>query len=172
MTLRRLASAALLLTGAVGAAGWAGLRVNTTHSLPPGVYWLSDLQVMPGDTVLVCPPELPVIAEAFQRGYIGVGFCPGGYQYLFKRVLAAKNDVVSIEPSGVSVNGSSIPNTAQISTDPAGRMLPACRKDSFRLSENDVLLIANNSPRSFDGRYFGPVDRSLIRGVVIPLVTW
>ncbi|WP_082054340.1 conjugative transfer signal peptidase TraF [Methyloterricola oryzae] len=172
MTLRRFASAALLLTTAVGTAGWAGLRVNTTHSIPPGVYWLTDLPVTPGDTVLACPPELPVIAEAFQRGYIGVGFCPGGYEYLFKRALAAKNDVVSIEPSGVSVNGSSIPNTAQMSADPAGRRLPIYSKIGFRLSENDVLLISNYSPRSFDGRYFGPVDSSLIRGVVIPLVTW
>lgn len=172
MTLRRFASAALLLTGAVGTAGWAGLRVNTTHSIPPGVYWLTDLPVTRGDTVLACPPESPVIAEALQRGYIGVGFCQGGYEYLFKRALAAKNDVVSIDLSGVSINGSAIANTAQMSVDSAGRMLPTYRRVSFRLSENDVLLISNNSPRSFDGRYFGPVDRSLIRGVVVPLVTW
>jgi len=172
MTLRRFASAALLLTGALGTAGWAGLRVNTTHSIPPGVYWLTDRPVTLGDTVLVCPPQFPVIAEAYRRGYIGVGFCPGGYEYLFKRALAAKNDVVSIEPSGVLVNGSSIPNSAQMSADPAGRMLPAYRTESLRLTANDVLLIANHSPRSFDGRYFGPVDRSLIRGVVVPLVTW
>lgn len=170
--LRRFAITALVLTAATGSAGMAGLRVNTTHSVPPGFYWLTDRPVTAGSTVLVCPPQLPVIAEAFHRGYIGAGFCPGGYEHLFKTVLAAKNDVISIDAAGVSVNGSRVPNTAQVSADPAGRPLPDYRVTTMRLSDDDVLLIANNSPQSFDARYFGPVDRSHIRGVVTPLLTW
>jgi conjugative transfer signal peptidase TraF len=170
--LRRFAITSLALSAAAGAAGLAGLRVNTTHSVPPGLYWLSGRHFEVGDIVLVCPPQWPLFAEAFRRGYFGVGFCPGGYEYLFKKVLAAKNDMVSIEADGVSVNGSRVPNSAQVSADPGRRPLPAYRAESLRLSENDVLLIANHSPQSFDARYFGPVDQSHIRGVVTPLITW
>ena len=171
-TMRRFVITALLAMAAAGTVGVAGLRVNTTHSVPPGLYWLSDRPVTPGATVLVCPPQIPLIAEAFHRGYIGPGFCPGGYEHLFKQILAAKNDEVSIDAAGVSVNGSRVPNTAQAAADPGGRTLPAYRADGLRLSADDVLLIANHSPQSFDARYFGPVDRSLIRGVVVPLITW
>lgn len=170
--LRRFAIAALVATAGVGSVGVAGLRINTTHSIQPGIYWLTDRQVTTGATVLMCPPQIPLIAEAHHRGYFGAGFCPGGYEQMFKKILAAKNDVVSIDAAGVSVNGSRLPNTAQVSTDPAGRPLPDYRVENLRLSGDDVLLIADNSPLSFDARYYGPVDRSHIRGVVVPLLIW
>jgi conjugative transfer signal peptidase TraF len=76
----------LLLT-AVGYA--AGARINTTRSIPAGLYWASSAPVGKGAYVMFCPPQAAVFADARERGYIGAGVCPGGYGYLMKRILAA-----------------------------------------------------------------------------------
>src|SRR5450830_978227 len=74
----------------------AGARINTTRSIPLGLYWTSSNPVEKGAYVLFCPPQVGVFDEARRRGYIGAGFCPGNYSYMMKRVLAAKNDAVSV----------------------------------------------------------------------------
>jgi len=68
--------AALLVLGL--AAHLAGARINSSHSIPRGLYWTSSTPVAPGRYVMFCPPQLGVFEEARRRGYIGAGFCPGG----------------------------------------------------------------------------------------------
>lgn len=95
--------AALLVLGV--AAHLAGARINSSHSIPRGLYWTSSAPVAPGRYVMFCPPQLGVFEEARRRGYIGTGFCPGGYGYMMKKVLGTGNDAVSVAPDGVRVNG-------------------------------------------------------------------
>ena len=64
----------------------AGARVNTTKSIPVGLYWASSAPVEKGAYVMFCPPQVGVFGDAKERGYIGGGFCPGGYGYLMKKV--------------------------------------------------------------------------------------
>jgi conjugative transfer signal peptidase TraF len=107
----------LLLT-AVGYA--AGARINTTRSIPAGLYWASSAPVGKGAYVMFCPPQAAVFADARERGYIGAGVCPGGYGYLMKRILAAKDDTVTVSEEGVRVNDELLPLSAPFRTDAAG----------------------------------------------------
>jgi conjugative transfer signal peptidase TraF len=124
---------------------------------------------MKGAYVLFCPPQVAVFDEARTRGYITSGFCPGDYGYLMKRVLAAKDDSVSIGADGVRVNGVLLLLSAPVKIDKAGRPLPRHHLTSFTLRQTEVLLMSDVSPTSFDGRYFGPVDHTQIRSVITPV---
>lgn len=55
----------------------AGLKINTTKSIPIGIYQLTDVPVGKGEYVIFCPPQTALFHEARSRGYIGAGFCPG-----------------------------------------------------------------------------------------------
>ena len=109
-----IAGVAALLLAAGGYA--AGARVNTTKSIPVGLYWTSSAPVEKGAYVLFCPPQLGVFDDAKERGYIGAGFCQGGYGYMMKRVLAAKDDAVAVADDGVRVNGEQQLGAAQMAT--------------------------------------------------------
>ena len=151
-----------------GLLGLAGARVNTTASVPVGLYWQLQRSAGKGDRVLFCPPAEPLFLTALARGYLSPGFCPGGSSALIKRVVAVGGDHVVIAPTGTSVDGVVVPNTRQRTVDTAGRRLPAYRLDAV-LSAGQVLLLSDHHAASFDGRYFGPVAATHLRGVVLPV---
>src|ERR1700733_15412041 len=79
-------------------AGLFGYRVNATTSLPPGI-WRVDTMRTPlsrGDIVSVCPPSTEALQTAKLRGYLHMGMCPGGFEPLFKPVIAIGGDTVEI----------------------------------------------------------------------------
>lgn len=154
------------------AAAFAGARVNTTRSIPVGLYWTSSEPVEKGAYVLFCPPQLAMFDDAKGRGYIGAGFCEGGYGYMMKRVLAAKGDAVTVAEDGVRVNGALLSHSVPIKADTAGRPLPRYQFDTYILGSFEVLLMSDVSATSFDGRYFGPINRSQIKTVIQPVITW
>lgn len=171
------ATAAVAIAGlvvmALAAGGYAaGARINTTKSIPVGLYWTSGATVGKGAYVMFCPPRVGVFNEAKERGYIGAGFCPGSYGYMMKRVLAAKDDTVQFADDGVRVNGALLPLSAIRKADQAGRPLPRFQHDRYTLGASEVLLMSDVSATSFDGRYFGPVNRSQIVTVIRPVFTW
>jgi conjugative transfer signal peptidase TraF len=165
-----IGGATLIVLGALCYA--IGARVNTSKSIPLGLYWTSSNPVKKGAYVLFCPPQVGVIAEAKRRGYLASGFCPGDYGYMMKRILAAKDDAVTISDAGVSVNGVLLPFSAPLSADRAGRPLPRYQSANFVIGNSEVLLMSDVSGTSFDGRYFGPVNRSQIKTVILPVFTW
>ncbi len=148
-----------------------GARVNTTNSISVGLYWMTDSPVEKGAYVVFCPPPSDIFDEAKQRGYFGAGFCPGDYAFLMKKILAAKNDKVSLADDGVRVNGVLLPFSMPLKTDKYGRPLPVIRAE-YVLGESDLLLMTDVSPKSFDSRYFGLINRSLVKGVIRPVLTW
>lgn len=161
-----------LIGAAVCGLGYAaGLRINTTKSIPVGLYKISDKTPEKGDYVIFCPPQREIFSMAQQRGYIGSGFCPGGYGEMMKRILAAKGDEVAFRNDGVHVNGKLLPYSKPFSVDPGGRNLPALR-EVYTLSKSELLLMTDRSPSSFDARYFGAVTASQIISTVIPVLTW
>jgi len=174
--LNRIAAGAAIagVAGLVLAAGAyaAGARINTTKSIPVGLYWTSGDPVEKGAYVLFCPPQVGVFTEAKARGYITAGFCPGDYGYMMKRVLAAKDDAISVADDGVRVNGELLPFSAPRKADAAGRPMPRFQSDRYTLGNAEVLLMSDVSETSFDGRYFGPVNRSQIQTVIRPVFTW
>jgi type IV secretory pathway protease TraF len=50
--------------------------------------------------------------------------------------------------------------------------MPRYPYSGYTLKASELLLMSDVSATSFDGRYFGPVDLSQIRGVIKPLVTF
>lgn len=149
----------------------AGLRVNTTGSIPVGVYRLTDSPVEKGQYVMFCPPDRPLFREAQKRGYIGAGFCPGGLGDMMKKILAAKGDQVTFTPEGVKVNDVLVPFSKPLNTDPSGRMLPHL-SGTISLQDGEYLLMTDRSRVSFDARYFGVVTASQIQSVLKPVITW
>lgn len=160
----------VLVLGAVCYA--AGARVNTTRSIPVGLYWATRAPIDKGAYVMFCPPPVNMFAIARERGYIAGGFCPGGYGYMMKRVSAAKGDTVAVTSAGVLVDGHLLPHSKPFAADPAGRPLPHHEAKQYTLGDSELLLMSDVSGLSFDGRYFGPINRSQVKTVIRPVITW
>jgi conjugative transfer signal peptidase TraF len=154
-----------------GVAYAVGIRLNATPSIPVGVYRLTNDPLTKGAYVFFCPPPAPVFDMAKDRGYLSAGFCPGGYGHLMKKILASKNDVVAIGKDGVHVNGRLLPLSAPKLADGAGRRLPHYEA-SWVLGSAELLLMSDSNSGSFDGRYFGSINRQQIEGVLRPIFTW
>lgn len=153
-------------------AGLCGARINTTRSIPIGLYWISDGPIKIGDYVMACPPPEGIFELAKARGYLGAGFCPGGYSALMKRVAALDGDTVEITREGVRVNGELWPASAPRKVDSAGRVLPHYSAARFTVRADKVLLMSETSATGFDGRYFGPVGREAVVARVRPMLIW
>lgn len=129
------------------------LVYNASESAPVGFYWLDDRPVERGDYVLVRVPER-VRQLVGSRGYL-----PPDVP-LIKRVAGVEGDEICRDGDEIRINGKSVAR-AQIS-DGLGRPMPAWR-GCHLLYERRVFLLQDH-PLSFDGRYFGSVDRHLIIG--------
>lgn len=168
------------LTAALGVAAfllWGGLyvagaRINTTHSIPLGLYWITNEPLSVGSYVMFCPPDSHAFRIAETRDYIGPGYCDTGTEQLMKRVLAAKGDTVTVTPQGVTVNGERLPHTASFEHDPAGRSMPDFHADHYRLQSGEILVMGLASPLSYDSRYFGPIPAAAVTSTIIPILTW
>lgn len=115
-----------------------------------------------GTIVLARLPD-GVAALAAQRGYL-----PSGVPIL-KRIGAVAPQLVCIREQAVRIDGAAVA-TARLH-DAMRRPLPVwaqCR----RLAENELFLLSDTSPTSFDSRYFGPIDASAMLGIAMPLWTW
>ncbi|MFU8797087.1 MAG: conjugative transfer signal peptidase TraF [Gammaproteobacteria bacterium] len=149
-----------------------GIRFNTTNSIPIGFYRIVHMPIEKGAYVIFCPPENNVFNEAQKRGYISAGFCKGGYGYMMKRVAAVKGDSVFISKEGVFVKGKLLPVSKPVIADAAGRPMFRYPFHTFTLKEGEFLLMSDISGTSFDGRYFGPINRAQIKGVIHSIFTW
>jgi conjugative transfer signal peptidase TraF len=125
-----------------------------------------------GEYVIFCPPESALFDEARKRGYIGAGYCPGGYGFMMKRILAISYDRITTGLKGVSVNGTLLPLSGRMEADKAGRPLPPYPFDAYTLDDSELLLMSDISGTSFDGRYFGPIGKTQIKGIIKPILTW
>lgn len=174
MRFRTLSIGVLTIGSVVLCAGllaWAtGVRVNTTKSIPVGIYQLSEAEISRGAYVLFCPPQAAIFQEAKNRGYIGSGFCPGGYGYMMKKVLGMSGDTVSVSGNGVEVNGLLVALSKPLEHDNLGQKLPSYEETSYRLAEGELLLMSDVSKISFDGRYYGPVNSSQVESVINPVL--
>lgn len=159
-----------LLLAAVPIGGVAGLTLNWSASVPPGLYWTLDRAPQKGELVKVCPPDREPFRTARQRGYITGGNCPGNYEPMLKRFLAAKGDRIEIGHEGVAVNGRALPNSAPRPRDGKGRVLPRISLD--RVLGTREALVMTDYPDSFDGRYAGPIERTNLVSAVRPVLTW
>ena len=170
--MRRAVACLGVIIGALVAAHAAGLRVNSTASMPRGLWRVVPAgQIARGDIVTACPPASATLKQAIARGYLSAGSCPGGFEPLVKPALAVAGDVVCVTPLGLSVNDAPVPNSAQLAHDSAGRGLSPVAAGRYRVAAGQVWLLASYDPRSFDSRYLGPVPTSAVLGVAASVWT-
>jgi len=135
---------------------WAtGVHLNTTASMPLGIWRETAENPARGSVVKTCVPE-PSAQLARTRDYLPLGLCPGGVQPVLKYVAAMEGDVVEVSATGMRVNGRLLPRTAPQARDSRERPLRAWPFGRYVVSHGEAWLIVP-LPRSFDSRYFGPV---------------
>jgi conjugative transfer signal peptidase TraF len=168
----RVCSFALLSAGIfIGAFQFfdlAGMRINTSPSLPLGLYRVTSHR----DEKLVefCPAQ-PFADFAIDRSYRNQGTCRDGGAPLLKPVVARAGDVVDLSKRGIAVNGRLLPNTAPLAADTKGRPLVHWQFGRFTVQAGELWVASSYNRRSFDSRYFGPVPVSSIRERLRPLLT-
>jgi conjugative transfer signal peptidase TraF len=166
-----LCAAGATVLAALATGYQAGVRVNTTPSMPIGLWAITSTRTVPrrGDIVTACLPDGPALRQAMQRGYVASGACPDGAEPLVKSVAASGGDFVTVSPAGISINGMPIGNTAPLARDEAGRVLHSVPAGSYCVAPGELWLLSGHDPRSFDSRYFGAVPAANVLGVVRPL---
>jgi conjugative transfer signal peptidase TraF len=123
-----------------------------------------------GSFVAVClPPDVARFGR--MRGYLGSGDCPGGIQGAIKQMIAMPGDLVDITQSGIWVNDRRLPDSATAAVDSAGRPLPHVPWGRHRVPPEQVWLLGTGDPRSWDSRYYGPVNLAHIRATLAPVLT-
>jgi conjugative transfer signal peptidase TraF len=152
-----VAAAMLFSFAALGA---ARLRINTTNSLPVGLYLVTD---DPHAEFVDFCPEGSIATLSATRGYRPPGGCPDGAAPLLKPVIARVGETVSVNDDGIRVGGRLLPNTAPRTVDSAGRPLAPWPQGLYVVSPGSVWVASTYHPNSFDSRYFGPIPARLIR---------
>ena len=129
------------------------LIYNASASAPVGLYWLDNKHIERGDYVLVDVPDRvrPLVER---RGYL-----PPDVP-LLKRVVGVDGDRICRRGQEVFVNNRLAATANEY--DGSGREMPDWHGCHI-LTERSVFLLQDH-PQSFDGRYFGPVERRLIIG--------
>ena len=164
----RVVSVAMVgILSATAVASFAGLRINTSYSLPLGVYIRTNDPH--ADLVEFCPAK-PFAAESSSRGYRTVGTgCPDGAVPLLKRIVAVVGDHVVFSPAGIRVNGTLLPKTAPLYRDRSGRRLHPWPFGSYTVGRGSVWVASTYNVGSYDSRYMGPIKTDQIRGRLRPL---
>ena len=149
----------------------AELRLNTTTSMPRGLYRSVGGPVTTGAWVSVCLPS-EIARFGVERSYLGAGSCLNGIEPVLKVVAAVAGDVVSVTVDGVTVNGELLQHSRALDRDRGGRDLVAYSAGVRALAPDELWLHSPFEERSWDSRYFGPVPATCVTDVVAPLVTF
>jgi conjugative transfer signal peptidase TraF len=166
--LRRVTNRTILALIAAGAA-LAALAIasaragdlilyNHSPSLPVGLYWRVD-----------APPEraaiVTVLAAAVAPEEARARHFDSAGDRFIKRVAATGGDLVCVRDGVVTINGARAAVQHESTSD--RRHLEAWQ--DCRVFNADEILLLGDTYDSFDGRYWGPVERSQIEGVWRPL---
>lgn len=134
---------------------------NASQSAPVGLYAINPLpDPAVGDMVAVAPP--PALARLMaERHYLPVGVP------LLKHIAARPGALICRRDRAVTINGrrAGIARTS----DSHGRPLPVWR--GCHVLRDDELFLLNDATDSFDGRYFGPIPATGLRGRATPILT-
>lgn len=137
---------------------------NATSSLPRGFYLrLPGEQTYKDGDYVVYEPTPSVKAIALQRQWLNDD------EFLLKKIGAMPHETYSINEDNLQfyANGTYVGQVYL--TDRTNLPMPVIRGE-HEVPENEFLPIADH-PRSFDGRYTGPVPFTNIKAKVIPLFT-
>ena len=96
------------------------------------------------------------------------------HDYLIKRVIALGGETVSISKCVVFIDGVELaepylPKRDTEMTDPADRCSTVDMEEII-LENDEIFLMGDNRPQSFDSRMFGPIKKDLIIGQAFVLL--
>jgi conjugative transfer signal peptidase TraF len=148
------------------------LRITLTDSSArAGIYRLVAAPAGRGALVAACLPAA-IGRTGLARGYLRPGDCPAGAEPVAKVIGAQPGDVLEVEAGWVAVNGVKLTNSRTAKIDSSGRALGHVPWGVRSVEAGEVWLFGFNDPRSWDARYFGPVPRAGVYGVLRPVLTW
>ena len=99
---------------------------------------------------------------------------------LIKRVIALGGETISISKCIVFIDGVELPEPYLPKrdtelTDPADRC-STVDMEATKIEPDEIFLMGDNSPQSFDSRMFGPIKKNLIIGqafvLIWPMNSW
>ncbi len=160
----------VLLAGCVGAATVLSAVLpasrlfvwNATASVPTGLYRIgASAPLRAGERVAIDPP--PLLRDYLVRR----GYLPAGVP-LLKELAALPGDTVCRVGTTITIDGVEAGNAR--SFDSAGRPLPHW-EGCHTLTARQVFVMNRSAPGSFDGRYFGPIERRHVIGRAVPVWT-
>ena len=165
MTRRNLWIAASVIAATLATLAIPAQRMlvwNVSASLPTGLYIIRDKpHRYVGERVAITPP--PAL-----RAYLNArGYLPSGVP-LLKRVAALRGQRVCRLGLRVTIDGRNIGFAR--ARDRHGRALPRW-SGCHRLRDGQLFLMNPAAPDSFDGRYFGVLDTSVVIGRATPIWT-
>jgi len=162
MGLSGIGFVALCLTAAV-----IGVRINTSYSLPMGLYIVTT---DPAATLVEFCPASPFATQSSERGYRTPGItCSDGAVPLLKPIVARYGDLVEMTPAGIKVNGCLLPKTAPLPKDSLSRTLTPWPSGVYRVQSGTVWVASSYHRGSYDSRYMGPISIAQIRRRLKPL---
>jgi conjugative transfer signal peptidase TraF len=131
---------------------------NISPSVPTGLYALLARLPPTGALAVIRLPN-PFRTLADTRGYLPAG------ALLIKRIAARPGDIVCRHGVTIAVNGRIVARAR--TADGADRPLP--RWSGCSLLTASRVFVLSPHPDSFDGRYFGPLDRRDVLGTALPM---
>jgi conjugative transfer signal peptidase TraF len=147
------------------------LRINTTPSMPVGLYRKEPLRLARGAWTVFCLPG-DKARLGRDRAYLRRGSCPDGSQELVKEIAAIPGDSVVLARAGFMVNGRVIPGSALRAADRSGRPLPHPPFGQRAVPRGELWVLGLDHCASWDSRYFGAVPLDHVRAAAIPLLTF
>ena len=141
------------------------LRFNQTASVPVGFYRTSHA-IYAG----ICLPKAVADMAAKAGDRLDAGECPDGKQPVLKTIYRASlESPIWFSPSGFTVGGQVLPNTAPKQVSLTGKPLTHWPYGAYT---SGIWAISSYNANSLDSRYFGEVKESDIRFYAEPLITF
>lgn len=139
-----------------------GITYQVSSSMPRGLYLTRPIDRLErGNWVILYPPNF---ATTYLLRY---HFIPQS-RLLLKSIAAVPGDFVCQQEHRLWINQHAV---AVLLDQDVHHQTIAQRHFCQRLSTDEYLVIGLHDPRSYDGRYFGPVPRRNIIAQALPLFT-
>lgn len=137
--------------------------INTSPSIPRGIYLRVPMLELQRQDYVVYRPTEECINTAMSRGWIN------NQDILFiKHIGGLSGDVYEVNKTyGFYISHQYYGHISGY--DACGQPIP-CKYGSY-IVPDDMFLPVGDSPKSFDGRYTGPVPMANIQAKVVPFIT-
>jgi conjugative transfer signal peptidase TraF len=133
---------------------------NASASVPEGLYRIRPATPVRRGDLVALRPAAPLALYMAQRHYLPLGVP------MLKHVAGLPGDRLCRTGPRITVNGKAVGRALR--HDRLGRPLPRWQ-GCHALSAGQLFVMNSDVRDSFDGRYFGPIDRVRVIGRATPL---